>query len=84
MRACAIVSKDKQVSIPIGFSGSLQRQATEPLLLEIEVSIPIGFSGSLQHFLDVIAAAPEIRFQSLSGFLVRCNSDIRQQANVYS
>jgi hypothetical protein len=37
------------VSIPIGFSGSLQLEQAFDELAKIEVSIPIGFSGSLQR-----------------------------------
>ncbi len=36
------------VSIPIGFSGSLQQSIVAYQLINSDVSIPIGFSGSLQ------------------------------------
>ena len=43
------------------------------------VSIPIGFSGSLQHLTEPCNASPDCSmFQSLSGFLVRCNSDVNR------
>ena len=36
------------VSIPIGFSGSLQQSIVAYQSINSDVSIPIGFSGSLQ------------------------------------
>ena len=89
----------REVSIPIGFSGSLQPLTTLHQDLCPSVSIPIGFSGSLQRRAELwnishgdgfnpyrvfwfAATAPHpiakgvvARFQSLSGFLVRCNGD---------
>ena len=62
------------VSIPIGFSSSLQ-----PILLQgqttqnTQVSIPIGFSSSLQHAVASMMSLGKPTFQSLSGFQVRCN-----------
>ena len=87
-----------KVSIPIGFSGSLQLEAAiayndaaksfNPYRVfwfaatfsfgsgsgvVNSVSIPIGFSGSLQlEMINPITTNIE-KFQSLSGFLVRCN-----------
>ena len=65
---------DRLVSIPIGFSGSLQQQAAyNKTYREAHVSIPIGFSGSLQ-LQNGLERMPSCKlFQSLSGFLVRCN-----------
>ena len=40
------------------------------------VSIPIGFSGSLQHYVVITIWKGDVRFQSLSGFLVRCNTTV--------
>ena len=92
------------VSIPVGFSGSLQPQHAEqhpqthecevsiPVgfsrlvatpLIKVrvtycinEVSIPVGFSGSLQPSSDKVESnlLLEVKFQSLSGFLARCDS----------
>ena len=88
------------VSIPIGFSGSLQLYprkcfgyvficfnpyrvfwfAATRILFSLKyisntVSIPIGFSGSLQpQMTPRTRFLSRPRFQSLSGFLVRCNS----------
>ena len=44
-----LVLLDKRVSIPIGFSSSLQHNRLTFLLLPRGVSIPIGFSSSLQQ-----------------------------------
>jgi len=63
-----------EVSIPIGFSSSLQqwrrKRADVP---QVYVSIPIGFSSSLQQIALNIHRQGGKRFQSLSGFQVRCN-----------
>ncbi len=89
---------DDIVSIPIGFSSSLQRPSQDALQHRQErVSIPIGFSSSLQHIFSIsnqyhlicfnpyrvfkfvaterlcIVQLRVYRFQSLSGFQVRCN-----------
>ena len=64
---------DFSVSIPVGFSGSLQPQAqADARFFGPGVSIPVGFSGSLQLGNDCVMGVWG-RFQSLSGFLVRCN-----------
>ena len=73
--ALELIALDSSVSIPIGFSSSLQ----QPCLLAADqalatVSIPIGFSSSLQPADWYSSYDPEERFQSLSGFQVRCNS----------
>ena len=62
------------VSIPIGFSSSLQRPPQSELMTEKEVSIPIGFSSSLQRLWCSFLRSSALKFQSLSGFQVRCNS----------
>ena len=62
------------VSIPIGFSGSLQPPDDRHISVSYDaVSIPIGFSGSLQQPGSNRPGVPAGEFQSLSGFLVRCN-----------
>ena len=63
----------KAVSIPIGFSSSLQRGSRGSGGCNINVSIPIGFSSSLQRNDISIAVSGNKMFQSLSGFQVRCN-----------
>ncbi len=40
------------------------------------VSIPIGFSSSLQRPAFVVHSLGRVKFQSLSGFQVRCNNHI--------
>ena len=66
-----------KVSIPIGFSSSLQRidMACSSLHL-IDVSIPIGFSSSLQQLPEFVLPDLAVVFQSLSGFQVRCNVEL--------
>ena len=65
---------DRKVSIPIGFSSSLQHSlcncSDSP---PDHVSIPIGFSSSLQLGQDHREERDCSEFQSLSGFQVRCN-----------
>jgi len=62
------------VSIPIGFSSSMQPFENDPEhAIELEVSIPIGFSSSLQRQLQVLRWSKDEEFQSLSGFQARCN-----------
>ncbi len=73
------VSKNEVVSIPIGFSHSLRQVfgAHDPELIR-DVSIPIGFSHSLRP-LDLISILSGLdRFQSLSGFLTRCDLALLQ------
>ena len=65
---------DGSVSIPIGFSSSLQRVVSSSTNVYSRlVSIPIGFSSSLQHHGRSHDHLAVDRFQSLSGFQVRCN-----------
>jgi len=62
------------VSIPIGFSSSLQhRKPFRRGLVSKSVSIPIGFSSSLQRRATKDQELDAVVFQSLSGFQVRCN-----------
>ena len=64
------------VSIPIGFSSSLQLcRASQRQHRHRVVSIPIGFSSSLQR--PSFSAITKLWqwFQSLSGFQVRCNAE---------
>jgi len=63
------------VSIPIGFSGSLQLSTRcRGHGQSGGVSIPIGFSGSLQLHGSATGSGMHNLFQSLSGFQVRCNA----------
>ena len=64
------------VSIPIGFSSSLQHGEVGVLENSGFVSIPIGFSSSLQHDTVKSTIAWLDEFQSLSGFQVRCNIEV--------
>ena len=62
------------VSIPIGFSSSLQLKCSDlGQSTTWSVSIPIGFSSSLQHAGQSGICHVAWQFQSLSGFQVRCN-----------
>ena len=62
------------VSIPIGFSNPLQPSLDRAgCTLAARVSIPIGFSNPLQPGIGAEGSA-SIRFQSLLGFLIRCNT----------
>ena len=65
-----------RVSIPIGFSSSLQPIHPHPEGCGLLVSIPIGFSSSLQLLEFRIGIHPSRKFQSLSGFQVRCNGTL--------
>ena len=62
------------VSIPIGFSSSLQQDRGRGIChRQGLVSIPIGFSSSLQpKKINDLGIGKNV-FQSLSGFQVRCN-----------
>ena len=65
---------EREVSIPIGFSSTLQlSQRLESTVAAYYVSIPIGFSSTLQHRPSRGVLGICNRFQSLSGFRVRCN-----------
>ena len=67
-------SLDDSVSIPVGFSSALQRQSPgHAHQMHEYVSIPVGFSSALQRQKRSEHGADNLRFQSLSGFQVRCN-----------
>ena len=76
-----IIANVFKVSIPIGFSSSLQRRWTPGAKSRYQVSIPIGFSSSLQRSGIRRALGTFHQFQSLSGFQVRCN--IREMLQQY-
>ena len=58
-------------------------QPPHKTLLDVRVSIPIGFSGSLQRLVRWPEASEWKGFQSLSGFLVRCNNMERITVSIY-
>ena len=62
------------VSIPVGFSSPLQPNGIYVHSLYGKVSIPVGFSSPLQPNWKCVTNRKGHRFQSLSGFQVRCNS----------
>jgi len=62
------------VSIPVGFSRSLRLEITRRIFRQIQVSIPVGFSRSLRPLAFFVSATVDGLFQSLSGFLVRCDA----------
>ena len=69
--------KWEAVSIPIGFSSTLQRHKFISYgHAGYSVSIPIGFSSTLQHHIKGLSDLNIMRFQSLSGFRVRCNATV--------
>ncbi len=67
------IARDITVSIPIGFSRALQLGGVFRPLVAKRVSIPIGFSRALQLKLSNGLRTSTSGFQSLSGFLGRCN-----------
>jgi len=74
------IDVENTVSIPIGFSSSLQREGWALQGGPWFVSIPIGFSSSLQRLSPGMGGAKNCSFQSLSGFQVRCNSRSRDRS----
>ena len=62
------------VSIPGGFSCALRLYyGTSGTSTSWMVSIPGGFSCALRHRVNVLMVSSAVRFQSLAGFLVRCD-----------
>ena len=63
-----------QVSIPAGFSDALRHRCHHVVIFGCVVSIPAGFSDALR----LVANDPKyerwVLFQSLLGFLMRCDS----------
>ena len=70
------------VSIPIGFSSTLQLSFVADGKPWPPVSIPIGFSSTLQLFSAASSFSVSCWFQSLSGFRVRCNTFASQVNDV--
>ncbi len=67
------------VSIPIGFSRALQHRRPPSARLIYRVSLPIGFSRALQLTCSPCYKPFMKLFQSLSGFLGRCNYTSRSR-----
>ena len=66
-----------RVSIPIGFSGSLQLQSLTRHISEMNGFNPyrvFWFAATLKSL--IVAETRNYEFQSLSGFLVRCNDSV--------
>ena len=63
------------VSIPAGFSDALrQDQMNEMSTNKLKVSIPAGFSDALRLSKRALLYIYTKKFQSLLGFLMRCDS----------
>ena len=60
------------VSIPAGFSDAL-RPPSFLLKSGAIVSIPAGFSDALRRIREVNQGLDTVKFQSLLGFLMRCD-----------
>ena len=68
------------VSIPVGFSRSLRLTAWRRGVVQTQtVSIPVGFSRSLRLRENLKSGKLKIEFQSLSGFLARCDFKLNPQ-----
>ena len=64
----------RYVSIPVGFSDALRLPEGHILLALIDVvSIPVGFSDALRPYLFRQCVVTHKKFQSLLGFLMRCD-----------
>jgi len=64
----------KRVSIPVGFSDALRHIAkVQDMFNSIKVSIPVGFSDALRRYIRCPARKLIRLFQSLLGFLMRCD-----------
>ena len=64
------------VSIPAGFSDALRPGLGICFMFQDTVSIPAGFSDALRHRASFIYMY-DTKFQSLLGFLMRCDPEIR-------
>ena len=65
-------TKQTIVSIPAGFSDALRPGSEDPQMRSDVVSIPAGFSDALRHLYQY-AESCCATFQSLLGFLMRCD-----------
>ena len=61
------------VSIPAGFSDALRQLRTDHHYSRYSVSIPAGFSDALRLYNDGAQTLDIFEFQSLLGFLMRCD-----------
>ena len=62
------------VSIPAGFSDALRLNPRHCSATGV-VSIPAGFSDALRQGTDITDLKLEVKFQSLLGFLMRCDPE---------
>ena len=80
MRCDLLPDRCKQlflVSIPAGFSDALRLGYGGRITRRIPiVSIPAGFSDALRLTISALPAPPTISFQSLLGFLMRCDTQM--------
>ena len=70
--------RPREVSIPAGFSDALRLNSlgVDRKLRSIRVSIPAGFSDALRPRSSFVQSH-QITFQSLLGFLMRCDDAVR-------
>ena len=61
------------VSIPAGFSDALRHRRNCAIFSSVSVSIPAGFSDALRHIAYATERIAYQEFQSLLGFLMRCD-----------
>ena len=61
------------VSIPAGFSDALRRVLCDQRVFYLIVSIPAGFSDALRRMNISPSVCVLLMFQSLLGFLMRCD-----------
>ena len=66
-----------QVSIPAGFSDALRLYPSDALCVHSIVSIPAGFSDALRPVSPMACSFVLGWFQSLLGFLMRCDIPLR-------
>ena len=62
-----------EVSIPVGFSDALRPRPLAVCDKANPVSIPVGFSDALRPDLSGVCPTCSAEFQSLLGFLMRCD-----------
>ena len=69
----SVINNGVVVSIPIGFSNTLRPTPVQPTYDIWRVSIPIGFSNTLRPSRTTTKQNYIKGFQSLLGFLIRCD-----------
>ena len=70
--------EDCLVSIPAGFSDALRHVVWATIAIVVTVSIPAGFSDALRRDSPLAWSNPGQVFQSLLGFLMRCDSGLHR------